>query len=583
VSTPNPWAILGIEPTQDVLLIRRAYAAMLKRMSPDEDPVGFANLRQAYEQALMHARMTGAGVAGPAAVRSPASVADPAPITPSASVAAQDTAPPANPPAQATPAPPTDLDQLRDAFVSLQQTAVAPGTPNRDALRALLDTCLHSPALENLSIQLEFEPALIRFFAQTLPRTQFLLETVIEHWKWRDRPRTAGSGGVAVLVAHADNLRRLDNLHASTPRVYHALTRPPRPWLLWAQMVLFGLESEVREALGEFRNLSPGIFDPQAQEWWSRFFSRPHIQPGMIRGGGALTLAGVLFGGLAGADNNRFLAGAAAGGLAGALAGLVVTGLWLGLVDWPRFRLSATRRGASLWLRLGWAPAGLGACLVSALLPDMPAVAYGALAIAIALVTWANLMAPAVRILSTNSLLGRIVATVVVNVPLGVWWVLLSMAHLTRPTTTMTVVLVATMLAFAIGQQQLWIEFQNGLTANARQRARAALAAIAAGFLALLLFTRGGSDDNHFLLMCMVIVVIAHRTPALNLNVQQLKIRHYLTFVPAVLLASREDLSSVLRIGGILLMTGVAVSMGACLYNDWKASREGAPWKTTNA
>jgi hypothetical protein len=81
----------------------------------------------------------------------------------------------------------------------------------------------------------------------------------------------------------------------------------------------------------------------------------------------------------------------------------------------------------------------------------------------------------------------------------------------------------------------------------------------------------------------MVIVVIAHRTPALNLNVQQLKIRHYLTFVPAVLLASREDLSSILRIGGILLMTGVAVSMGACLYNDWKASREGAPWKTTNA
>jgi hypothetical protein len=135
-------------------------------------------------------------------------------------------------------------------------------------------------------------------------------------------------------------------------------------------------------------------------------------------------------------------------------------------------------------------------------------------------------------------------------------------------------------LTFAIGQQQLWIEFQNGLTANVRQRVRAALAAIAAGFLALLLFTRSGSDGNHFLLMCLVIIVIAHRTAALNLNVQQLRIRHYFTFVPAVLLAwqpSHEELPSLLRIGGMLFMAGVAVSMGTCLYNDWKASREGSP------
>ena len=34
---------------------------------------------------------------------------------------------------------------------------------------------------------------------------------------------------------------------------------------------------------------------------------------------------------------------------------------------------------------------------------------------------------------------------------------------------------------------------------------------------------------------------------------------------------------SVLQIGGLLFMSGVALSMGVCLYNDWRAAREGDP------
>lgn len=48
----HPWDILGIEPTRDELAIRRAYARMLKRYRPDEDPEGFASLVKAREQAL---------------------------------------------------------------------------------------------------------------------------------------------------------------------------------------------------------------------------------------------------------------------------------------------------------------------------------------------------------------------------------------------------------------------------------------------------------------------------------------------------------------------------------------------------
>jgi TPR repeat protein len=48
----SPWDALGIAPTGDRAVIRRAYAERLKQTRPDEDPEGFARLRSAYEFAL---------------------------------------------------------------------------------------------------------------------------------------------------------------------------------------------------------------------------------------------------------------------------------------------------------------------------------------------------------------------------------------------------------------------------------------------------------------------------------------------------------------------------------------------------
>ena len=41
------WHILGIAPTRDEAVIKRAYAQLLKKHRPDRDPDGFIRLREA--------------------------------------------------------------------------------------------------------------------------------------------------------------------------------------------------------------------------------------------------------------------------------------------------------------------------------------------------------------------------------------------------------------------------------------------------------------------------------------------------------------------------------------------------------
>ena len=57
----NVWTVLGIDPTEDVSAIKRAYAERAKTCHPEEDAEGFLQLRQAYQAALDYAGGTGEG------------------------------------------------------------------------------------------------------------------------------------------------------------------------------------------------------------------------------------------------------------------------------------------------------------------------------------------------------------------------------------------------------------------------------------------------------------------------------------------------------------------------------------------
>lgn len=69
----NCWQILGIEPTDDLALVRRAYAQKTRSCHPEEDPEGFDRLHGAFQEATRLARRSRRpDEAGPAPAGGPA-------------------------------------------------------------------------------------------------------------------------------------------------------------------------------------------------------------------------------------------------------------------------------------------------------------------------------------------------------------------------------------------------------------------------------------------------------------------------------------------------------------------------------
>ena len=49
------WSVLGIEPTDDIRAIKRAYAALAHKISPEDEPEKFRKIHDAYKNALFYA------------------------------------------------------------------------------------------------------------------------------------------------------------------------------------------------------------------------------------------------------------------------------------------------------------------------------------------------------------------------------------------------------------------------------------------------------------------------------------------------------------------------------------------------
>ena len=641
------WATLGIEPTQDVTLIRRAYARLLKHNSPEDNAAGFAQLRAAYEQALREAQQRSRSArpppprleaaiepeaqatpqealpadtptaqppprraggdeirdsgaeqtppAAPAARLPPSPRLRPDPETPAAEPVAGEQRPaplhlrprdPAPEPAPAryrlrpiAPSPEergasAESAELAARFSALQRLALNANLPLPAELAQLLGECLDSPALENVSVRIQFESALARWLWQIRSHPEAPLELVIARLHWREGSRIRAQPDIARLLAYAELAGQLELLGQSNPRAYRALTRPPRVLALWRMIAINRIDSSVRElwarslSAGE---LAPAALNPRALAWWTRYFTRPHLRPELLRLAAILALSGLALGLLAitGSPLERISA-PLLGALAGLAPGVLLLGLTFLAIDWLPFHLKQRPRPRTQPVRFGWLPLVIALALLGALLPDSlwSALAVGVLALpAIVWALWA------VQEMYPRTLIEvpfrRLSYFVFQNLPLTLWWLLIAQHPSDRPDTVLIVAMLGAVLAITVGQQLLWNGYCRTLQGRLETLVPAALIGWSALLALALAYLPAASLWRQLILSAITLTVLLQRTPAMRLSAQQNKHRFYGALLGAwvgtAVLSNLTELSPLIA-GGWLFLGASAVTMGQCLY-----------------
>lgn len=654
------WAILGIETTLDVALIRRAYARQLKLTSPEVNAAGFARLRAAYEEALRRARQ-GQGFARPPPPKLESAIESAPDTTPAGELtrdaaakvradAADRVAGAAEPPAESGGAPsgppaavrlrpneaaseaeraagangesertararphlrpnesasdsPPDASrarlvaggalavdpettQLAARFAALQQLKLNIAQPLPAELAMLLAGCLDSPALENVSVRIQFESALARWLWQVRAHPDAPLELVIERLRWREASRIRVQPDIARVLAYRELAAQLEWLTKIHPRVAQALTRPPHWLRLWWLIGINRIDVTLREVWTRCLSagpLAPAALDSDAMAWWGRYFMRPHLRPELLRIAVILALCGLALGlmGSAGSLTQHFLA-PVFGLLAGVAPGALLLALTYGVVDRLPFELKRRRRPKNAQERFGWWPATLVLAVVAALLPASIWSAAVVALLALPLIVWALWTAQELQPQVWIQVAFRRIAYVLFqNLALTMLWLLVARDPAARPDAAMALAAATCALAGTVGQLVLWNNYRQRLRGQLETVLPAALIGWSVLLGAALNYLPDGARWAHLALMLVTLSVLVERTPALSLPVKSQQSRFNIALIGSLLSVSAPRNSQpqvpLLAPGCWLFLGAGVVSMIGCLYIRLKARWQAAP------
>lgn len=586
IVTDDTWALLGTEPTGDVLLIRRAYARRLKRTNPEDDAEAFARLRAAYDQALAsaHACARAATMAAFTQAKTRPPGQDPSP-TPQGIAGTTDSV------SSALGRKGTVGEQLQDSFRVLDE-AIKATPPDETRMRELFAASLASPALDNVQAQLLFERTVAHWLLARRPSSDGLFADAAARFDWERR-----EGGVGIAPEIAAAIRQLRDLQfwnsvqalaGPEARASKALLSKPKAVNLRLRMAIFNVDKQVRILLLEIVSQHRGLLaklDRDAVTWWQAYFSRPRLSMEWLR---MLIMLVPLASVVAALAHSRHLSTAAAAAAEGAVGGLLAVALILLFklyaVDWPQELLGRRKKNQSpAWMRIGWFPTALGAFALSAVLPESPWSVIIALLAAALSVAWVSIIA---NVSGMGALsLDRLVRNgLLVNAPAMACWLLLAFDDSPRPILAMWPTFIALLVAERIGTAVLFGEYKYGIPASGRKYILASISAsaIVAAYLALVLPAHAPWVGINTALL--FIVVVCARTPAILLTQTQNKVRYFLLYLPAlgilqsvlnkngrVELLNLLSMTHVIQVIAVWLMTGVILALAMVGFNEWKS------------
>jgi hypothetical protein len=591
------WTLLGTEPTNDTLMIRRAYARKLKITNPEDDAAGFQRLREAFDRAMvlaghlthlqLHAQRA-AQRAGPTPeLPSPqaaqAQAPNPAPgqAQPASSAAAQPNAPQPNAPQE------TALQRLQSTFQALDAQITHPGDNAEGRLRALFAECLGSAALENVQVHLQFERTLANWLLARRPASDILFAEAAMRLGWQRRENSVEvPADIAAVLHHLRDLQfwaKEQESGGPRGRARKALQRKPRPLSIWFQMAAFDLGKQVRMLLGEIHSEHAGLvsrLDADAVSWWRRYFSKPRLSLQWLRPLSLLVPIFVCVGFAVGLDHDAVGKSVAASAaiVAALIAAILVLKLYV--VDWPKhWYLAKYKAQVPARLRLGWFPAALAALALSAVLPDSPWTMAGMILVAAICSVWTFVVTNDASLRSQK--FGHILGYwLIMNFPLLFAWCLLASNVSHGPTAPMWPAFLGLLAVERIGRATLLAEFNYGIPAFARTCLPYALAAAAVSAAALSIVLPPTAPWVSLDVAILSIVVIIARTPALILSGAQSKVRYYVLWLPALVIleaGNRRDLggstflaSHFREVISVWLMAGVVVGMAMTGYNQYR-------------
>ncbi|MEE3627221.1 J domain-containing protein [Nitrospirillum sp. BR 11752] len=565
----SPWDILALEPTGDQLAIRRAYARRLKVTNPEDDPDGFQALRQAYEEALLHARRQ-----APADEVTAQETAEPQAAENNTEPEAADKAAEPEAKRQAEPPPQTEVETDLDAAIArhvalcnhLAGLLSAPAPADSGALKEALATVLASPALAHIDVQNRTEDWLARLLLSTVPRSDALVIPAITHFRWDEAKAGLQTPLLAAVGKRGHDLAFLEKLRSRThayATAYRLLQAPPARFSPRLRLTVPDLTKDVRSLITLIRHDYPSLqanFDADVLTAWERYLAEEPVGAPLAWLLVTAPLFLVVYAGLQVGLPTATLAQWPTGFLlAGPLLAACGLAYRLGVQMPARWLRQRWARDAGPAVRLGWAPFSLALIPLSLALPPSIGIPVTAAAATLAL-WWAGLFqrtyandtnSQAVRVLLANS------------IPLVFWLFWIGPLMPPAPMPAFTVAVTGALLATSIGGGLLSRWWYAEIGPAHRRRALRGLQVAVFAALGLLSIADSTAELLPWAVAAITLVQILERVPSLALPAKLAKMRYYVLWGMGVMLRIAHtgtmtvDTRDVLQIGGLMLLASV--------------------------